>query len=236
MANTFALLLIVGSILSIGSVNSARLSKRQIGFTGGFSPASVDDATVKEMADFATKAISSNTNSGPVKLVKLTKAETQVVAGTNYKLNMELVGTGANAESRVCEAVIFDQPWTNTRKLIRSSCAPLVSKKVNKRQYGGYTEISIDDSTVKLMADFAALSLSKYTNAGPVQLVEIVHAETQVVSGQNYKLTINVSDESNNKTPFTCKLTVFDQPWTNTREMTEYFCPSREIASHSRLL
>ncbi len=122
------LLVLAVTMLTIDSTTSAVISKRQIGFTGGFSPAKVDDATVKEMANFATTAVASNSNSGPVKLLKIVKAETQVVAGTNYKLNLEL-SSGANAAPLPCEVVIFDQPWTNTRKMIKSSCSPIQLRK-----------------------------------------------------------------------------------------------------------
>lgn len=218
--------LIVGALLAIDGVSSAVLVKRQIGFTGGFSPARIDDKTVKEMADFATTAIAANTNSGPVKLIKLVKAETQVVSGTNYKLQLELAGTGANAESRACEALVFNQPWTNTRKLIRSSCAPLTKSKTSKRQIpGGFSEVDVNDDSVKEMAQFVTTSLSETSNSGPVTLIEVVKAETQVVAGKNYKLTLKFTDASNAE-PYTCEAVIFDQSWTKTRELLSSTCPT----------
>lgn len=66
---------------------------------------------------------------------------------------MEVVGP--EADFRVYEAVNFDQPWTNTLKLIRSSYTPLASKTATTNQVAGYVIIGIDDPTVKLMADSA---------------------------------------------------------------------------------
>ena len=119
--SALVLVLVVSALMK---VDSAVISKRQIGFTGlagGFSPISVDDAEVKEMAAFATNAISANSNSGPVSLVQIVAAETQVVAGANYKLTL-LLNTGANSAPQQCEVVVFDQSWTQTRELSESTC------------------------------------------------------------------------------------------------------------------
>lgn len=130
----FNLLLIVGAFLIIDEVVSAPLQIDQHQEKGkliaGFSLANINDNDVKVIADFATTAIAENTNSGPVKLVELVKAETQVVDGINYKLSLELVSTGTDSKSLLCEAIVFDQPWTNTRKLTQSSCAPVEKRRV----------------------------------------------------------------------------------------------------------
>lgn len=55
--------------------------------SGGYSEASVDDARVKAAADFAVKAKAKETKED-MSLESIEKAETQVVAGTNYRLCM----------------------------------------------------------------------------------------------------------------------------------------------------
>ena len=91
--------------------------RRQI--SGGFSKIRVDDADVKKMAEFAVASLNQKENS-KMKLVKITEATTQVVAGTNYKLKLQLLQL--DGDVRTCEVVVFDQPWTNTRKLSIISC------------------------------------------------------------------------------------------------------------------
>lgn len=93
--------------------------------TGGFSSTDVDDAYVKEIADFAIADMS--VNSGSVRLVRIVKADSQTVAGKNFKLILELnrVVEADDGEGLLCDAVIFDQPWTSTRKLSESSCLPI---------------------------------------------------------------------------------------------------------------
>jgi PBP1b-binding outer membrane lipoprotein LpoB len=91
--------------------------RRQI--PGGFSKIRVDDADVKKMAEFAVASLNQRENS-KLKLVKITEAASQVVAGSNYKLKLELLQL--DGKKRTCEAVIFDQPWTNTRILNQINC------------------------------------------------------------------------------------------------------------------
>jgi hypothetical protein len=93
---------------------------------GGYSPIDVNDAKVKEIARFAAAAVSINLNSGPIALVNIVKAESEAVAGRNYKLILEL--EGSDGETRICEIVVFDQPWTNTRILSNSNCLPIKTK------------------------------------------------------------------------------------------------------------
>nr|CAH0104200.1 unnamed protein product [Daphnia galeata] len=204
------------------SVDAGRLNKRQVGFVGGFSPAKVDDADVLKIADFATTAVSANMNSTPVKLLKIVKAETQVVSGTNYKLNLEL--SGANSEVIPCEVVVFDQPWTKTQKLIRSSCTP--KRKTTKRQVGGsvtggYSPVDVNDAKVKEIASFASSAISANTNSGPVTLTKVVKAESQVVAGINFKLTLELNGAEG---AILCEVIVFDQSWTQTRKLSESKC------------
>ena len=68
--------------------------------------------------------MAAETNAGSVKLHKIVKAERQVVAGTNYKLTIELASIDKTDEHQLCEVVVFDQSWTNTRKLSQSKCGP----------------------------------------------------------------------------------------------------------------
>ena len=210
------------------AIDGATFSKRQIGFTGGFSPASVDDAEVKKMADFATTAISSNSNSGPVKLIKIVKAETQVVAGKNYKLNLELSSEG-NAAPLPCEVVIFDQPWSNTRKMIKSSCTP--KKRITREKIiqelpieGDFTTLKVDSVEAKTMADFATTAIMENTNSGPVRLTKIVQAKFQQVAGKNYELILELATVGGESAPILCEAVVFDQSSTNTRKLSQSKC------------
>jgi Aspartic acid proteinase inhibitor len=86
---------------------------------GGFSDISVDDEDVKKIAEFAVASMNERENS-KLKLVKITEAASQVVAGRNYKLKLELLQP--DGDVRACEVIVFDQPWTNTRMLNQINC------------------------------------------------------------------------------------------------------------------
>jgi hypothetical protein len=86
---------------------------------GGFEELSVDDEDVKAIAEFAVASMNESENS-QLKLVQITSAASQVVAGRNFKLKLDLLQS--DGDVRTCEVVVFDQPWTNTRKVSTVSC------------------------------------------------------------------------------------------------------------------
>lgn len=249
--------------LIVGGATSGSLAKRIFGArgykAGGYSSADVDDALVKEMANFAANAISESNNSAPLALIKIVKAESQVVAGRNFKLILELndVRHTNEEENLVCEVIIFDQSWTNTRQMSKSNCLPtrvIHSWTQTRKQVestgpveiapvveetetpllivGGYSPIDVNDANVKEMADFATVSISESNNSGPLVLLNIVEAEKKTVAGQNFKLTLELGSaiDGVKGANLVCKVIVFDQSWTNTRQVSESNClPSTDL-------
>ncbi|KAI9556895.1 hypothetical protein GHT06_016689 [Daphnia sinensis] len=222
--STVGSLMLIASLIVSGTI-SGSLAQGRFGargnFAGGYSSVDVEDDLVKEMANFATTALSENSNSEPLALIKIVKAESQVVAGKNFKLILELdnVRHVSEYENLVCEVVVFDQPWTSTRQLRKSNClptrvihswtktrelaesnspnemTPVVEEVVVETRaptVGGYSPIDVKHPDVKEMADFATTSISESSNSGPLVLLNIVEAEVQVVAGQNFKLTLEL--------------------------------------------
>nr|CAH0104204.1 unnamed protein product [Daphnia galeata] len=126
MAKIVFCILMLVAVLNIAA--SISLNGRQVRQVGGYSPANIQDVDIREMANFATRVISSRGNSGPSTLIRIVKAEKQVVAGTNYKLTLEL--ESARDGVILCDLIVFDQPWTNTRTLSESSCLAVCTGKV----------------------------------------------------------------------------------------------------------
>ena len=223
---------------------------------GCYSSANVDDEDVQQMASFAATFISQSSNSGALRLIRVTAAEKQVVAGLNYKLTIEL---GGDNSSLTCQVVVFNQPWTNTVQVTSSDCQDSANRQVSDQNEpvamttpvqpepeaaqveesdrkkppcsGCYSSVSVDDADVQEIASFAATSISQSSNSGPLRLVRVTAAEKQVVAGWNYRLTIELSADG---TTMTCQVVVFDQPWTGTRQVTSSACPqSRKRRSAS---
>ncbi|XP_057377660.1 uncharacterized protein LOC130699339 [Daphnia carinata] len=239
--------------VSEGSNNSGPIG-------GDFTPIDVEDAEVRDIAKFATTAIASSRNSGPLRVTKIVKAETQAVAGTNYKLTLELNQLVSEGDL-VCDVVVFDQPWTDTRILSESHCisnknpsisanelsltssttAATPSTDAPKRQLpnvsrqigGGFYPIDVDDVGVKEMAGFAVSTIASSRNSGPAQLIRIATAESQIVAGTNYKLTLELHQPIAVDKDIICKVAIFDQPWTKTRILSESNCTKIENPTDS---
>ncbi|KAF8030295.1 hypothetical protein BT93_E2674 [Corymbia citriodora subsp. variegata] len=81
---------------------------------GGWHPIkNLSDPYVREIAEFAIKTRNDQAKTGLV-LEKVAKGETQVVAGMNYRLVLE-VKDGADPKS--FEALVWDKPWEHSRRL-----------------------------------------------------------------------------------------------------------------------
>ena len=88
---------------------------------GGYTDVDVTDKSVKEMASFATTTVSKALNSvKPLSVVRILSAKTQVVAGMNYDLQIELKDGKSNLIK--CHVIVYDQSWTNTRRVTQCSC------------------------------------------------------------------------------------------------------------------
>lgn len=74
----------------VAPVFAADTSKKpdQPALAGGYSPAEID-SEVRRVAEFAVKAQAKATGK-PLHLVKILKVESQVVAGLNYRLEIEV--------------------------------------------------------------------------------------------------------------------------------------------------
>jgi len=102
MSKTLLVFSLVASVILLAA-HAKSLSKRQV--VGGFSPISVDDEEVKNIALFAAQSLSSSLNSGkPLSVVKVVKAQSQVVAGQNYQLELVMgTGTGSTISCEVSQ-------------------------------------------------------------------------------------------------------------------------------------
>ena len=100
--------------------------------TGGWGKIDVNSGSTIEMASFAIATVSKAMNSAkPLTLVRIVSAERQVVAGFNYKMQLELKEGTKN--SFKCDVIVLDQGWTNTRKVTQCSCCGSSWKSVDNR-------------------------------------------------------------------------------------------------------
>ncbi|KAL2892523.1 Cysteine proteinase inhibitor 5 [Bienertia sinuspersici] len=81
---------------------------------GGFEPADPNDPKIIEIATWAVDEY--NKEKGTcLKFAAIWKADQQVVSGMRYSFTLKV----ANGENfNICLAQVYDQPWTNTRRLV----------------------------------------------------------------------------------------------------------------------
>ncbi|XP_046658469.1 uncharacterized protein LOC124352819 isoform X2 [Homalodisca vitripennis] len=181
---------------------------------GGQSPADPNDAGVKKAAKFAVSEIDRRSNSlFSSKLVVVKEAKTQVVAGTNYYLKLQLVETNCRKGTKVnsacnaapdkviqeCDVVVYDRPWDKHRELTSVTCSPISDNSVHRQQravlVGGHSAQDKDSAEVQEMAHLAVEDINTKSNSEhKLALVEVLSAHTQVVSGVNYHLVLKIAE------------------------------------------
>ncbi|XP_029450345.1 cystatin-like [Rhinatrema bivittatum] len=98
-----------------------------------------DSFEAQKAAHFAVNAYSEKSGNGYLyKVVKVESAQSQIVAGTKYILDVEIgktqckIGSTDNvascpigSEIFLCHFEILDQEWLNAQNLLESSCKPV---------------------------------------------------------------------------------------------------------------
>ncbi|XP_047171215.1 cysteine proteinase inhibitor 1-like [Vigna umbellata] len=87
---------------------------RSEGALGGWEP--IKDVKEQHVVEIAVYAVSEydKRSGAKLKLVSVLKGETQVVAGTNYRLVLKTKGGSAATNY---EAVVWEKPWLNFKNL-----------------------------------------------------------------------------------------------------------------------
>ncbi|XP_062088172.1 cysteine proteinase inhibitor 1 [Humulus lupulus] len=81
--------------------------------TGGWQPIeNLKDPQVRQIAEYAVAEYNKQTKTD-LKLSSVVKGESQVVAGTNYKLVLSV----KNGPVTKYEAIVWDKPWQHFRNL-----------------------------------------------------------------------------------------------------------------------
>ncbi len=99
----FTFFVLLGLVFAFGAAASQTRVSAQL--TGAYSKAKVSDKQVKAAAAFAVSEQAKEHNA-KVKLVRITKAQTQVVAGMNYRVCMQ-VRDGSRGRKHTVTAVVY---------------------------------------------------------------------------------------------------------------------------------
>lgn len=204
--------LLLLAFLSLGLMNtfsSDAFSAVNELIPGGFQESGVTEPDVVYAATFAVKEINARSNSlTPYVLAQILSAKFQVVAGMNYTLELKILH-GKTIE--IHNVVVYSRPWEGFMALTKDTLfvEPLA---------GGFQEISLDDSELLSMVDFAVAEINaRNVSEMPYELMEVLAAKTQVVAGMNYSIALKLKHgdaiEVHN-------VVVFSQAWAKVLELT----------------
>lgn len=93
-------------------------------------------------------------------------------------------------------------------------------------QLGGLNPDQVSQATWE-MAKWSTSQMSQYTGLqGEHAVKNIRDVTTQLVAGTIYRFTLDINViEPTGTLSFSCRIAVFDQPWTQTREFLSYELP-----------
>ncbi len=87
---------------------------------GGFTPVDVITADHLILAQWSVTKLAAMTNIvGDFSLTKINSLATQVVAGVNYKFNIEV---NVNNQVKTCDVVVYERAWQNFRQVLSAAC------------------------------------------------------------------------------------------------------------------
>eukprot|EP00884_Botryococcus_braunii_P019845 jgi/Botrbrau1/6544/Bobra.40_2s0015.1 len=158
-----------------------------------------NDARTQEVANFAVAEIGKKKGSD-VKLERIVDVSTQVVAGLNYQLLLQLDG-GDNVEAVVYEPLGNKPLELTSYKEVGKDKAVHQEEAAQERgteaTLGQFAEVSSSDEDVKKAANFALQVLSSASNSlYPLNLKEIVKAAKRTgENGQEYQMDLLLSQQ-----------------------------------------
>jgi mannose/fructose-specific phosphotransferase system component IIA len=183
---------------------------------GGWSPIPdvQDDEDIQKLGAWAlAKAKEAHLAGDGLRFRRVVRGEQQVVSGMNYRLVIDAADPSGRSAQYV--AVVYEQSWTNTREL--------TSFKPVSKMLGGWSpipDVQSDADIQKLGAWALGKAKEAHLAGDGLRFRRVVRGEQQVVSGMNYRLVVDAADPSGRSAQYVA--VVYEQSWTNTRELTSF--------------
>ncbi|XP_011095952.1 cysteine proteinase inhibitor 5-like [Sesamum indicum] len=114
---SLSLLCVFLAILLASALNEASPALKRGKIVGGWQP--IENPKDPEVVAIANFAVTEHNKEAKTTFAfeSVVKGETQVVAGTNYRLDIA-VKDGSAADSKQYRALVWDKPWQKFRKLL----------------------------------------------------------------------------------------------------------------------
>ncbi|XP_052698927.1 uncharacterized protein LOC128176555 [Crassostrea angulata] len=158
---------------------------------GGYCPMQNPESNLmlQEIVQFALTTHAAKTNSMCDNTFTIRHAETQVVAGLNYKVTVEATCGG---QTKVCDFVVFDQSWTKTRELTSDHCS---SGHRRNALVGGMSHADTTSTQFQDAMSYVASQVDLQSNglfrSSPVHYS---HCFQQVVAGMRYVCDVTMGE------------------------------------------
>jgi len=208
----------------------------QASLVGGMTDITLDSDDVNVV--FGLSAINgyyaNNGDNAARTLVKVVKAQSQVVAGILYKVTLEVQSSQGTED---CDLKIWERSWLTGDEARQVTEGPTCKAAATKRQLGGngglaggFQQCNMSDTDVINALAFAVDSVNAQTNSIYLRkLGSVGGAEEQVVAGMHYKFTDVAMDlttctkgsssllencaVSANNNAMTCSFDIYWQSW-----------------------
>jgi len=190
------------------------------------APSKVDELSEEEqeIVDFAFSQVAGSTVAASyeceLEQVRAVNFTRQVVSGTLFKFALVLRPKCGGGE-KTCNMVVFDQPWTGTREVQWDNV--ICDEPESKVPLPGGL-FKIDDLTEEdqEIIDFAFSQVAVSNVAGEydcnLNQIRTENFSKQTVAGTLFRFDLVLRPECGGDEKI-CSVVVFDQPWTNTREV-----------------
>jgi hypothetical protein len=207
--------------------------------------ATVDsDPALKASLDFGVGKIVKKANNAKeipfseYKASKINGVSVQVVAGLNYKFDVEISnGLGTTVKANF---VVYYIPWENSRELTDSSYTVENEEFVARGGPGGWSEIDKDDldndKAIKASLSFGkkkvvdkAVADENIPKSNKYSVTKTKSAFKQVVGGFNFRFNVEISNGKG--TTIQATYVVYWNPWEKTRELSKYAYEVTECGS-----
>ncbi|KAK9091923.1 hypothetical protein Syun_026834 [Stephania yunnanensis] len=171
---------------------------------GRFEVVDPRDPHIVEIGRFAVDQYNKQAHKSLV-FKSVIQAQVQIVNGRNYKVTIR-VADGGTYEALVYEAL-------NGQKTLNGPLKAVVSKP------GGYEPVDPSDPHIEDTGRYAVDEYNKRTNMD-LKFVNVIKAETQVVSGVNYRLVITARNKNDQVQPYVA--VVLERAWESYRNLTSF--------------
>ncbi|XP_050546623.1 cathepsin L-like isoform X2 [Daktulosphaira vitifoliae] len=240
-------LIFIGICLCLVFASRNAFSK-MISPAGGYSSLDINSDVVRTKALFALDSITQQTMSKrSLGLVKIVSAKSQIVAGVNYKIGLQVCEKDLTNTDQLdyevchaCDVTIWEQSWLNRINVTKVACskpknlASLSKVSIKKRDihdsenspFGERSSLDPYDMKVQEMASYALTNIDNQVGSGNSHLLsKILSATKQIVSGVMYNIKMEVCENGSILPKCRiCSVNVWEQPWLERKTTTRVIC------------